>query len=129
LIKNLRIELTVKLLQQYYSSRQAELDSLVLEQQGILVHVSSKNSHSLSGFVTGAFTVGLWAVFDHQYEDAKAYLADATHEVTSGFSVDELANVRTDSEHYSYAALNRFLIYTFGGIGSAIVLVATYIYW
>jgi hypothetical protein len=114
----------MKLLQQYHSSRQAELDSLVLEQQGILAHVSSKHSHSLSGF-----TVGLWAVFDHQYEDAKAYLADATHEVTSGFSVDELANVKTDSEHYSYAALNRFLIYTFGGIGSAIVLVATYIYW
>ena len=119
----------MKLLQQYHSSRQAELDSLVLEQQGILAHVSSKHSHSLSGVVTGAFTVGLWAVFDHQYEDAKAYLADATHEVTSGFSVDELANVKTDSEHYSYAALNRFLIYTFGGIGSAIALVATYIYW
>ena len=71
MIKNLRIELTMKLLQQYHSSRQAELDSLELEQEGILAHVSSKHSHSLSGVVTGAFTVGLWAVFDHQYEDAK----------------------------------------------------------
>ena len=119
----------MKLVHQYHSSRQAELDSLMLEQQGILAHVSSKHSHSLSGFVTGAFTVGLWAVFDHQYEDAKAYLIDQTHPVTSGFSEDELANVKRSSENYSYAALNRFLVYAFAGLGTATAMLIAYIYW
>ena len=122
------MDLLLKLLQQYFSNRHAELDALYLEQQGILTHVSSKHSQSLGGWVTGAFSVGLWVVFDDQFADAKSFIADHSHSVKSGFSIEEMADLKQHSEKDTYLTLNRFLIYTFLGLSVVIVLVAIVIY-
>ena len=122
------MDLLLKLLQQYFSHRHAELDALYLEQQGMLTHVSSKHSQSLGGWVTGAFSVGLWVVFDDQFADAKSFIADHSHSVKSGFSVEEIADLKQHSEKDTYLTLNRFLIYTFLGLSVVTVLVAIVIY-
>ncbi|HIG66605.1 MAG TPA: hypothetical protein EYQ44_02060 [Porticoccaceae bacterium] len=70
-------------------------------------------------------------VFDRQFEDAKTFLVDQSHQVTSGFSANELIRVKQRSEHYSYSALNRFLIYVLCGLITAIalLLIIVYSYW
>jgi|TARA_B110000908_G_scaffold97751_1_gene115409 hypothetical protein len=118
----------MKLLHQYHSSRQAELSALLLEQQGIVAHVSSKHSQSLGGWVTGAFSVGLWAVFDHQFADAKAFIADHSHNVKTGFTIEEMADLKQHSEKDTYSSLNRFLIYTFLSLSVVTALFAIVIY-
>tara|TARA_B110000093_G_scaffold73756_1_gene80131 strand:- start:389 stop:766 length:378 start_codon:yes stop_codon:yes gene_type:complete len=118
----------LKLLHQYLSNRHAESDALNLEQQGILTHVSSKHSQSLGGWVTGAFSVGLWVVFDHQLADAKAFIADHSHNVKTGFTIEEMADLKQHSDKDTYSTLNRFLIYTFLGLSVVTALGAIVIY-
>jgi hypothetical protein len=118
----------MKLLQQYHGMRQAEIDALLLEQQGIVTHLSSRHSHSLSGFVTGVFSVGLWNVFDHQFENAKAFLEDNTHQVKSGFSAAELVDIQAHSAERSYKTLNQFLTYVIVGISAIICALSLTIY-
>ena len=118
----------MKLLHQYPSSRQAELSALLLEQQGIVAHVSSKHSQSLVGWVNGAFSVGLWVVFDHQLADAKAFIADHSYNVKAGFTIEEMADLKQHSDKDTYSTLNRFLIYTFLGLSVVTALGAIVIY-
>tara|TARA_B100001063_G_C16488089_1_gene416001 strand:- start:107 stop:472 length:366 start_codon:yes stop_codon:yes gene_type:complete len=119
----------MKLLKQYFSSHQAELDSLKLENQGILTHVSSKHSHSLGGLVTGAFSVGLWIIFAHQFNDAKAFIADDSYEVQVGFSDEEIATLRSAFQKESVIILNRFISHALIGISTFGAVIASIIYY
>ncbi|MEZ5530134.1 MAG: hypothetical protein R3E57_09465 [Porticoccaceae bacterium] len=105
---------------------QAEDAALRLRQQGILTHISSKNSFVVSGYVTGAFKVGLWAVLDAQYKDACAYLADENHEVTSGLPEEELLKLESASDQHAYRVFNKFLFFT-GLFFLALILTVLYI--
>ncbi|MDB2343643.1 DUF2007 domain-containing protein [Porticoccaceae bacterium] len=118
----------MKLIQHYHSVREAEIDGLLLEQAGILTHVSSKHSHSLSGLVTGVFSVGLWVIFDHQEQDARAFLKDNDHPVTSGFSAEQIADIKTTSDLQSHHKLNQFLIYALVALATVIGVLATIVY-
>ena len=117
----------MKLLKQYFSSHQAELDALNLENQGIVVHVSSKHSHSLGGLVAGAFSVGLWVVFDHQFNDAQSFITDDSFDVKAGFTDEELSNLKAEFQTESSTLINRFIVwslfglFTFGAITTSII--------
>ncbi|MDB2635475.1 hypothetical protein N9Y40_08305, partial [Porticoccaceae bacterium] len=93
-----------------------------------LTHVSSKHSHSLSGLVTGVFSVGLWVIFDHQEQDARAFLKDNDHPVTSGFSAEQIADIKTTSDLQSHHKLNQFLIYALVALATVIGVLATIVY-
>jgi hypothetical protein len=118
----------MKLLGKYESSRLAEIHALALENQGIMVHVSSRHSHSLGAWVTGAFSVGLWVVFDHQIDDAKAFISDHNYEVISGFSAEEILRLQDHAYNYTYLAFNRFLIFACLGLFAVISIIAARIY-
>jgi hypothetical protein len=119
----------MKLLKQYFSSHQAELDSLKLENQGILSHVSSKHSHSLGGLVTGTFSVGLWVVFVHQFNDAEAFIADDSYEVKAGFNDEEIATLKAEFQKEGSTILNRFIIYALIGILAFGIVTSSIIYY
>ncbi|MDG1474413.1 MAG: hypothetical protein P8Q37_05880, partial [Porticoccaceae bacterium] len=72
------------------------------------------------GFVTGVFFFFLWNIYDHQFEDAKAFLDDHTHQVKSGFSAAELVDIKAYSAERSHKALNHFLKYVIVGISAII---------
>ena len=110
----------MRLIAEYLDLMEAEDAAMRLRREGILTHISSKHSFVISGYVTGAFQVGLWAVLDSQYEDARAYLADENHEVTSGLSEEELSRLETKASQNSYTVFNRFLLVT----GMLVLLVA-----
>ena len=121
----------MKLLKQYFSSHQAELDALNLENQGIVVHVSSKHSHSLGGLVTGAFSVGLWVVFDHQFNDAQSFIANDSCDIKDGFTDEELATLKAEFQKKRSKLLNQFIIYASSGLitfGAVITLIIYYLW-
>jgi len=118
----------MKLIRHYHSVGEAEIDGLLLEQVGIITHVSSKHSQSLSGIVTGVFSVGLWVVFDHQESDARAFLSDNDHQVTTGFSSEQIAEIKTTSDLQSHRTLNRFLIYAVVALATVIAALAAIVH-
>jgi hypothetical protein len=77
--------------------------------------------------VTGAFSVGLWVVFDHQFNDAQSFIADDSFEVKDGFTAEELANLKVDFQTESSTLLNHFIVcalfglFTFGAITTSII--------
>lgn len=101
----------MKLIEKYHGLTEAEDAALKLREHGILTHISSKNSYVMSGYVTGAFTVGLWAVLDEQFEDAKALLENPKHTVTTGKTDDEIAEIENASNQSVHQFFNGFLFY------------------
>ncbi len=111
----------MQLIGQYYDLFEAEDIALRLREQGIATHISSRHSSVMSGFVTGAFKVGVWAVLDSQYEDACAFLADRRHKITTGLSAEELAGLEEVSRRGAYSLFNKLLIG--GAVALAVVFV------
>lgn len=104
---------------------EAEAAALQLRHRGILTHISAKHSFSTSGYITGAFEVGLWAVLDSQYQDACAYLADENHEITSGLPEEELLQLEAASNQHAYTAFNKVIFFA-GLIVLAFILAAVF---
>ncbi|EDY86119.1 hypothetical protein GP5015_2029 [gamma proteobacterium HTCC5015] len=115
----------MKLIAEYIDLMQAEDAALRLRAVGILTHISSRHSFVLSGFVTGTYKVGLWAVLDLQHDDATAYLNDEEHLVTSGLSEEDLIALEHRLQNTSRATVQRFLWVS----GLAILTILLALYW
>jgi len=113
----------MKLLKQYHCLFDAEKMAKRLENKGIATHVSSKRSHSLSRHRTGAIKVCLWAVLNHQHQDAIAYLHNSKHKVTTSISLEEVQILKQQASEVSYSSLNKFLTYTFTGIALIVLII------
>jgi len=103
----------MKLLNEYYDIIDAEILAEELEYLGIVTHISSKKSHSISSHITGAIKVGLWAVLEEQYEDAASYLKNPEHQITTGISAKKISKMKTKAKVSANEALNKFIAYTF----------------
>lgn len=108
------------LIEQYPDLFQAEDAAMRLRNIGILTHISSKNSFVMSGYVTGAFKVGLWAVLDAQYQDACEFLKDEHHEVTTGLPEDELIRLEGSAKKSAFHFFNQFILVSFVAVTAAI---------
>ena len=58
------------LLKEFASEIDADNLAERLRAKGIFIHVSGKQSNQLGAFVTGVIKLGVWAVLDHQANDA-----------------------------------------------------------
>ena len=106
----------MKILKQFSDLTDAERLAEKLENKGIVTHVSSKRSHSLSRHRTGSINVGVWAVLEHQYQDAYEYLHNPKHKITTGLSSEEILNLKQQSSTVSYKSLNKFIFFAFSGV-------------
>ena len=101
----------MKLIEQYTDLHEAQADAVQLEANGIAVHVSSSDSHSLSKAQTGAYEVGVWAILEEQFEDAKALLNNPDHRVTTGLDDQAMTELKQQYEESSHLAMNDFMGY------------------
>ncbi len=106
----------MKLIQQYPGLVTAQDAALRLRQQGILTHLSSKNSFVVSGYITGAFKIGLWVVLDEQYFDACEYLRNSEHIVETGLSEAQLQALEAQASEQSFHFFNRIIAFTLMGL-------------
>ena len=84
----------MKLLTEYSSAVDAENEAEKMENRGVLVHVSLKGPRDMAMFSGGSDKVGLWIVFDHQWQDANMYLRNRRHVVKTSFSAKELSDLQ-----------------------------------
>ena len=98
----------MKLIRNYHDISDAQQVAEQLRQQGIVTHISSKGLH---GYFRVAIKVGLWAVLDDQYEDAVKYIADPTHQISSGLSQAQIETLQHEVRDSSFAMMNNAIVY------------------
>jgi hypothetical protein len=98
----------MNLIQEYNYLSDAEEAAKNLEQEGIIVHISSKHAHSLSSAVTGSLRVGLWVVLPNQYSDAVSLLGNKNNIVTSGLFAEEIAEFKKRAKNHSFNTLAKY---------------------
>jgi len=110
----------MKLLRHYSHTSDAEDAARKLESKGILTHVTAKYSQRLSRHMTGALKAGLWILIDDQYEDAREFLNNPRHKITTGIAPKEIQRMRELAKPRVFEALNTAIVY--GGILAIIML-------
>lgn len=120
----------MKLLKQYYNLQKAEQESFRLESVGILTFISSETAHRMGAYATGAFKVGLWAVLENQYEDAKRCLADSSYMPPSGLTASEIEELKVDGASEALNTMVKASGKIFVGILATFILIYySYNYW
>jgi len=101
----------MKLIAKYNNTADADVAAARLELVGIVTHVSNRGAKSLGFLVHNLAPAGLWAVLDHQHEDAVQYLEDDKHIVTSGLTPDELERFERNAEATIFDKFNNAIMY------------------
>lgn len=100
----------MKLITKFSSREDAEQASQLLEKNGVAAFISSKRSHQIGGFFTGAFHVGLWAILDEQYQDARQLLLDPNHRVEGMLTQSEIIEIRSSVRSGDMSQLLKLLL-------------------
>ena len=117
--------LLLKLLQRYEDQLEAQDVAAELEAVGIPAYVSATSSHLFGRIQSGALKVTVWIALNHQFEDAKAYLKDPAHVVTTGLSEDEFNEIREQTSDFAFQFFNRVLL----GAGVLLAVLAFLAWW
>jgi hypothetical protein len=88
----------MKLLTQVGDKAQLDGLTLLFESKGIPVFVGNEAAARNMGFLSPGRQHALWVVFDEQYDDALALLADPEHEVENPVDVEEYRRRLEDAE-------------------------------
>lgn len=88
----------MKLLYQSSDRQDIEASRLLLESRGIPVHVSNEDTNRNLSYMSIAVQLGIWVIFDEQYNDAITLLGDDTHEVENPIDIDEFHSM-LDKKH------------------------------
>ena len=120
----------MKLLREYIDSSDAQRLSERLKGKGIMVFISSSKSHRIPMTSGGSPKVGVWAVFDFQYNDAVELLTNKKHKVRQPLSFEEMKRIEAQaSQEFSSkfrGALRASLTYTLAAF--LLVIVAAVFY-
>jgi hypothetical protein len=100
----------MKLIANFESVSGADQASMLLSSQGIVTHVSSRGTKSLGFIIPNIANAGLWAILDHQHEDAISFLNDNDHIVTTGLSEAELAEFNEVASANIFDSLNKAIM-------------------
>ena len=89
----------------------ADYAAELLRMQGIMTHVSSRDTKLLGSRVSGFIKSGLWVVLEHQHEDAIEFLNNDSHIVTTGLSPEEIAEFEALAKESSFDAFNKAIMW------------------
>ena len=116
----------MKLLKEFSELSDAEALAERLRNKGILIHISSVNSHQLSHAASGAINVGVWAVANDQAEDAVALLSNNQHQVSNPVSQEDMKLLEANTKKQFSASSNAFTIKVILGITFVIALMSIF---
>ena len=103
----------LRLLRRFYSEGDAETLSAKMRRKGILTHVSSKQSRSLSSVNTGAFTSEVWVVLSSQYEDAFALMHSRRYSVKNPLTEEEMLQLEKLASEAASKSFNTMVAWSF----------------
>ncbi len=84
----------MKLVTEFFDLSEAERVSDRMRSAGVMTVVTSKRSYNLSSVKTGALKVGLWAVFEDQYDDALQLLHNHNHKPKRAISLADMNEIQ-----------------------------------
>lgn len=114
----------MKLIASFESVSGADQSAMLLGTQGIVTHVSSRGTNSLGYIIPNIANAGLWAILDHQHEDAVSFLNDNDHTVTTGLSELELVEFNAVASDNIFNSLNKAILVGVALIAVMVVAVA-----
>jgi len=85
-------------LRNYDDLFEAQSACIRLRERGVLASISNEHSRTHS-FITGAFSVELWAVLDFQYDDAMRLLANEDYEVERPLTEAEMIGLEQETKN------------------------------
>lgn len=117
----------MKLVTEYFDSHEAEQTSNRIRSAGVMTVVTSVRSHNLSSFRTGALKVGLWVVFDDQYDDAIQLLDNPTHQPARKISLVEMEKLQK-SARVRFKGFKEKIFEKIGTVLLAVILISLLAY-
>ncbi len=119
----------MKLITEFFDLSEAERVSNRTRSAGVMTVVTSKRSYSLSRVKTGALKVGLWAVFEDQYDDALQLLDNHNHKPKRAISLTDMDEIqelaRIETSNRVKKLLEKSAAWFFGSILLALVTYIT----
>ena len=112
----------MKLLRNFEDLSDAEHLSERLRNKGVMTFISSKQSHGLHRYRTGALKVGVWAVLPHQFQDAAELLNNNKHKVSSPLSLQEILELESQAANSFTNSFNKLIVNTFAGMLLAMIV-------
>ena len=112
----------MKLLREFDSTFEATELSEKLENKGILTHVSSTHSHSLSRSATGEVKCGLWIVLNNQYNDAKKIIDGESEHVTNPLTQQQIIELKRQTKLMAPNLVIRHLTKVIAGLFACFLL-------
>ena len=123
----------MKLLKTFKDQSDADHLARHLEAKGVMAHVSSKYSRSLSSGQTGALTSEVWIPLDFQFDDAIGILQNRSHKVENPLSAEQMRELRAASSEAIKSALKagttRVLNYLLSALVVAFLAFVAYGVW
>jgi hypothetical protein len=69
-----------------------------LRKAGVMTEITSLDPHIMSGSRTGALRIGLWVVFEDQFDDAVRLLEDPDHVPHRVISISEMNRIKPTTD-------------------------------
>jgi len=85
----------MKLVTQFIDPREATEANTRLRQAGVMTEITSLDTHIMSRSKTGALRIGLWVVFEDQFDDAVQLLEDKNHVPNRVVPLSEMNKIKS----------------------------------
>ena len=88
----------MKLVTQFIDPGDATEASSRLRQAGVMTEITRLDPHIMSPSRTGALRIGLWVVFEDQFDDAVQLLEDPNHVPNRVISLSEMNQIKSSTQ-------------------------------
>ena len=85
----------MQLVTQFIDPSDATEASTRLREAGVMTEITSLDPHIMSSSRTGALRIGLWVVFEDQFDDAVRLLEDPDHVPQRVISLSEMDKIKS----------------------------------
>ena len=88
----------MQLITQFIDPSDATEANSRLRRAGVMTEITSLDPHIMSNSRTGALRIGLWVVFEDQFDDAVRLLEDPDHVPHRVISLSEMSRIKSTTD-------------------------------
>jgi hypothetical protein len=89
----------MQLVTQFIDPSDATEANTRLREAGVMTEITSLDPHIMSSSRTGALRIGLWVVFEDQFDDAVRLLEDPNHVPQRVISLSEMDKIKSTAQN------------------------------
>jgi hypothetical protein len=89
----------MQLVTQFIDPSDATAANSRLRKAGVMTEINSLDPHIMNASRTGALRIGLWVVFEDQFDDAVRLLEDPDHVPHRVISLSEMSSIKSTTDN------------------------------